>query len=148
MNKLINFIKDTKAIASIETAILLLPFIIFMAVIIESAVLAYQIMLIDNSIDHAAKYASSFKGEVKKHFDEYIKSKEDNLLSFAKNIKTNVEFCDDIKTLAGQKCPNAENEKSKIAVFKFEYEIKPIFLITRTKIDKELIASKAVGYIE
>lgn len=86
MNKLINFIKDTTAIASIETAILLLPFIIFMAVIMESCVLVYQIMLIDNSIDHAAKYASTFKGEVKKHFDEYIISKEKDLLGFAKKF--------------------------------------------------------------
>lgn len=145
---MIKFIKDKSAVASIEAALLLLPFILFIAVIAEGCVLAYQAMLLDNTLDRASKYAASFKGEVKAQFDIFLSQEESKMLKFAHSITPKIKFCNDIISLGDDKCQSEENKQSQIAIFELNYQIRPLFILSRTKIAKELISSKATRYIE
>lgn len=146
--KMSKIITNNNGTASIETALLLLPFILIIAIIIESCILTYQTILIDHQIDIAAKYASSFKGNIKDKFEEYIEKEKEKLLSFVKKEEISIKYCKSIEMLSEDKCEDKESKESKIAVFTFKHELKPMFLISRIKTEPEFIVAKSIQYIE
>lgn len=139
------FIKSNKAVASIEVAILILPFFLLIFCLIEAFLYAYKISVIDYVLDNSAKISATKKDEIK---DEFLKTLETNLLKFGINLsnsKIKIEFCTTLDDYLDDSCSEENNEDIALISYELQYKYAPIFLSLRNVFDiNEVIIFKAL----
>lgn len=146
------FLKSKKGLATLEFAILFLPFFLLVMSILETMILVYQISIIDYITTSAGQYASSstpIDGYEKK-FQEYIDKHKKNLLLFTDvktSLKPSLKFCRSIAELENNNCTGNDME-NKLIIYTLNYKIKPLFPILRIFQIPENTSSKAIYYSE
>lgn len=146
------FLRDSRGVATLEFALLFLPFFLFLMTLIETMIVVYQLSAIDFITTNAAKYASTFNPAAgyENKFQEYVDSKKSKLLPFVYSnnaLKTHLKFCRSLIELENNQCSGSDKE-NKLIVYSIEYKLKPIFRILRFSSDNEYFMSKAVYYSE
>ncbi|PAF53559.1 hypothetical protein BKH42_05085 [Helicobacter sp. 13S00482-2] len=147
-----NFIRSQKGIATLEFAILFLPFFLFIMSLLEIMILIYQIAIIDYITTSAGEYAAATNPTqgYEKKFQEYIDTHKNNLLLFTdvkNSLKPSLKFCRSITELQNNNCTGNDME-NKLIVYTLNYKINPIFKILRIFQMPESTVSKAVYYSE
>lgn len=146
------FLKSKKGIATLEFAILFLPFFLLIMSILETMILVYQISIVDYITTSAGQYASSSNpiDGYEKKFQEYIDKHKKNLLLFAdvkSSLKPSLKFCRSIVELENNNCTGNDAE-NKLIIYTLNYKIKPLFPILRIFQMPENTSSKAIYYSE
>lgn len=146
------FLKSKKGLATLEFAILFLPFFLLIMSILETMILVYQISMIDYITTSAGQYASSSNPTdgYEKKFQEYIDKHKKNLLLFTdvkSSLKPSLKFCRSIAELENNNCTGNDME-NKLIIYTLSYKIKPLFSILRIFQMPENTSSKAVYYSE
>ncbi|MDO7253119.1 TadE/TadG family type IV pilus assembly protein [Helicobacter cappadocius] len=147
-----DFIRSKKGLATLEFAILFLPFFLLIMSIVETMILIYQISIIDYITTSSAQYtaASSPYEGYEKTFQEYINKYKNNLLLFTdvkNSLKPSLKFCRSIAELEKNNC-TGNNIENKLIIYTLTYKINPIFKILRIFEIPEETVSKAIYYSE
>lgn len=146
------FFKEKKGIATLEFAILFMPFFLLLAALFETLLLIYQTSTIDYITSSAAQYASASEPDkgYKKQFEGYIESRQKDLLIFTTmdNLKISLEYCRTIGELEKGKC-TGDNKNNKLIIYSIEYKVNPIFGFLRLiSGESEKTISKVVYFSE
>lgn len=146
------FLKSKKGLATLEFAILFLPFFLLIMSILETMILVYQIAIIDYITTSAGQYASSSNpvDGYEKKFQQYIDKHKKNLLLFTdtkSSLKPSLKFCRSIAELENDNCTGNDTE-NKLIIYTLNYKIKPLFSILRIFQMPENTSSKAIYYSE
>lgn len=146
------FLKSKKGLATLEFAILFLPFFLLVMSILETMILVYQISIIDYITTSAGQYASSSTPAdgYEKKFQEYIDKHKKNLLLFTdtkSSLNPSLKFCRSIVELENNNCTGNDME-NKIIIYTLNYKMKPLFPILRIFQMPENTSSKAIYYSE
>lgn len=146
MNNMKRFFKSSKAVAAIETAMLLFPFLVFVTILIEVLLLVYVSVAIDYVNSQAATYASSFsyKENYMKKYKEELDRQRQKVGFFLTNgsFDISISYCNNVKELSEEKCESS-NDESVINLYELTYKVKTIFLsnwIERNKVIKSKLA--------
>lgn len=144
------FVVSKKGLATLEFAILFLPFFLLIMVILETMILLYQTSTIDYITTSAGQYASSSDPDFgyEKRFQEYIDKHKKNLLLFTDGSLTpSLQFCRSIEELENNNCTGNDRE-NKLIIYTLSYKIKPLFSALRIFQGLENTTSKVVYFSE
>lgn len=137
-------INDTKGVVAIEFAMLLLPFLIFLMILIEILLLIYKEVSIEYINSMAAKESSTFLKDKKEHYENYIKNRLKDIGFFLKdNYVISLKYCKNFEDLSKNKCGSNE-ENSQIIVYELKHKIKPILIYNY--IDKNKVIISRLAY--
>lgn len=123
------FLSDKNGVIAIEFAMLLLPFLIFLFVLIEVLLLTYESVALNWLNATAGKEAATFLKDKERRYKEIIKSHENDIGFFLKigSYKAKVSYCKDLSELAKNSC-GTDDENAKISLFELSYKVPPLFL--------------------
>ncbi|PAF46962.1 hypothetical protein BKH46_05865 [Helicobacter sp. 12S02634-8] len=152
LHKPLKFMTEKSAVATLEFALLFLPFFLLLMILFETAILIFQIATIDYINAAAAQYASIGlpKDGYRTRFERYIDTHKNKLLLFmdTKNsLQTTLQFCRSLQELENSSCTGNDLENVLI-VYTSRYKLHPIFRLIRIAVGLEEIAAKAIYYSE
>lgn len=137
-----------QAVASIEVAILILPFFLLIFCLIEAFLYAYKISVLDYILDNSAKISVTKKDDIEDEFSKIIKKQFDKFGLESTNAKTEIRFCNSIKNYLDDECDEELDEQTKLVAFELDYKYSPIFLSLRNFLDFDEHIDKKAIYVK